>query len=346
MLERLEKYYNDGLLIKQTHPTKDLTIWNYSRKVQYDNLWDEVTSSCRGLVTNSQGEIIARCFKKFKNIEEYSPDEIPNESFEVTEKMDGQFGLLFYYDNEWIVTSRGSFESIYAYKAKSLLAKYDYEKLSREFTYLMEIIFEEGRIVCSYDFEDLVILAMINTETNVEESIYDRGLEDLGFKLVKRYNGITDYKLLKSMVLNNAEGFVIRFKSGFRVKIKGAEYVRLHRIITNISNRDIWQCLKDNKPLDDILSNVPDEFDDWVREQINKFYRMYTATESMALAIYYTEIKTDVNMTQKEIAEVINRRDKKLRGLLFAIHNGKDYSNIIWEKLYPNYEKPFSKMID
>ena len=67
MLEKLEKYYNDGLLIKQVHPTKDLTIWNYSTKVQYDRLWDEVTLMARGLVTNSKGEIIARPFTKFFN---------------------------------------------------------------------------------------------------------------------------------------------------------------------------------------------------------------------------------------------------------------------------------------
>ena len=267
MLERLEQYYNDGLLVKQTHPTKDLTIWNYSRKVQFDRLWDEVTTMCRGLVTNDEGKIVARCFPKFLNIEEHKPEDIPNESFEATEKMDGQFGLLFYYDNEWIVTSRGSFTSVYADKARELLRKYDYEKLPKEYTYLMEIIFKDGRIVCSYDFEDLIILARIHTENNVEETIYSVGLEELGFKLVKRYNGITDYSLLKDMIKDDAEGFVIKFKSGFRCKVKGVEYVRLHRIITNISSRDIWACLKNNNPLDTILDNVPDEFDSWVRNQ-------------------------------------------------------------------------------
>ena len=65
MLEKLEKYYADGLLIKQTHPTKDLTIWNYSQKVQYEKLWDDITMQCRGLVTNSKGRIVARPFRKF-----------------------------------------------------------------------------------------------------------------------------------------------------------------------------------------------------------------------------------------------------------------------------------------
>ena len=57
-LKELEKYYQDGLLLKQTHPRYDLTIWNYSPKVQYDKLWDDITIQCRGLVTNSNGDII------------------------------------------------------------------------------------------------------------------------------------------------------------------------------------------------------------------------------------------------------------------------------------------------
>jgi hypothetical protein len=44
-LKDLEKYYQDGLLLKQTHPRHDLTIWNYSSRVQYERLWDDVTHS-------------------------------------------------------------------------------------------------------------------------------------------------------------------------------------------------------------------------------------------------------------------------------------------------------------
>jgi len=69
-LETLHRYYEDGLLYNQTHPTLPLTIWNYTEKVQYEGLWDEVTLQCRGLVTDDNGNIVARPFKKFFNIEE------------------------------------------------------------------------------------------------------------------------------------------------------------------------------------------------------------------------------------------------------------------------------------
>ncbi len=56
MLETLQKYHEDGLVYNQVHPTLDLTIWNYTEKVQYEGLWDEITLMCRGLVTNSKGQ--------------------------------------------------------------------------------------------------------------------------------------------------------------------------------------------------------------------------------------------------------------------------------------------------
>ena len=96
MLEKLNNYYEDGLLYKQVHPSLPLTIWNYTETVQFEGKWDEITLMCRGLVTDDKGNIIARPFKKFFSIEEgkYTP----TENFEVFEKMDGSLGILFNYE--------------------------------------------------------------------------------------------------------------------------------------------------------------------------------------------------------------------------------------------------------
>ena len=76
---------------------------------------------------------------------------------------------------------------------------------------------------------------------------------NLGFRIVKKYDGINEYTTLKLMVSNDDEGFVVRFKNGFRMKIKGEEYCRLHSILTNISSRNIWEHLKNNDSFDEIL---------------------------------------------------------------------------------------------
>lgn len=384
MLTTLEKYYEDGLLHKQTHPTLDLTIWNYTPKVQYERLWDEITIQCRGLVTNSKGKIIARPFKKFFNYEEHKPEDIPNEHFVVYEKMDGSLGILFYYEyelsnerryniwfnnnyetgmerffdsnnipnyddpyyeptpktiGEWILATRGSFTSPQAIKGKEILdTKYDISPLRKDNTYLFEIIYPENRIVVDYGNEEkLVVLGGFHTETGDE--IPDSSLffmEGCGFEFVTTYKTWGEgYDLLKEEISKDREGYVIRFKNGFRMKIKGDEYKRLHKILTNISNRDIWEYLKNNKPLDEILDKVPDEFYNWVKDTVRD------------LQLQYEKIQTDV---EKEFKELINKKEFafKIKGteyehLLFTRLNtfSPKLCEMIWDRIYPTYSKPF-----
>ena len=385
MLSTLEKYYEDGLLHKQTHPNLDLTIWNYSPKVQYEKLWDDITMQCRGLVTNSKGDIVARPFKKFFNYEEHKPEDIPNEDYVVYERMDGSLGILFYYEyelsdekryniwfnnnyetgmerffdsnnlpdfdnpyyeptpktkGEWIMATRGSFTSPQAIKGKEILNKYDISPLRKDNTYLFEIIYPENRIVVDYGNEEkLVVLGAIHTETGDEVS--DSALftmTGLGFEVVTTYKTWGEsYDLLKEEISKEKEGYVIRFKNGFRMKIKGDEYVRLHRILTNISNRDIWEYLKDNKPFDELLEKVPDEFNEWVKETVRD------------LTVRFENIDNDYNDIFNSI-NTINRKDfaeKALRythsSILFAMYDGKPTHNIIWKIIYPSYSKPFKK---
>jgi hypothetical protein len=404
MLSTLEKYYSDGLLHKQTHPTLDLTIWNYSPKVQYERLWDDITMQCRGLVTNSKGEIVARPFKKFFNYEEHKPEDLPNEFFEVYEKMDGSLGILFYYEyelsderryniwfnnnyqtgmerffdpnnlpdfddpyyeptpkskGEWVMATRGSFTSPQAIKGKELLEKYNFERLHTGYTYLFEIIYKENRIVCEYDYEDLVLLGMINTKTGDEVNIhYDNEdvrfknmISNIGFRVVMLYKTWGEgYDLLKEEISNDREGYVIRFKNGFRMKIKGEEYKRLHRILTNISNRDIWEYLKDDKPLDDLLEKVPDEFNDWVKKTVRDLKYGCFHLRERAGKLHdgfrygkYGDVYPEPS--KKEFAEFVMKQQEPLHGIMFAMWEGnnKKVDEIIWKLMKPKYSKPFKK---
>ena len=352
MLDILEKYHSDGLLLKQTHPTLPLTIWNYSPKCQYDKLWDEITLMCRGLVTDIDGNIIARPFPKFFNYEELKPEQIPNEPFDVFEKLDGSLGILFNYKGEWILATRGSFTSNQAKKGWEILQKYDYQRLIEDKTYLFEIVYKENRIVVDYDYEDLIMLGVIDNNDGYEYKIFDEKIHlegirfvnmyrNLGFKFVKKYDGIEDYNILKEMIKDDEEGFVIRFQNGFRMKIKGTEYCRLHKIITNVSNRDIWEYLKDGKPFDDILEKVPDEFYGWVKETKNNLLEKFNKIEKEYKWIYKVILRVKNTDEKKVFAEYALRY--KHSSILFSMYNHKDYKKIIWKLIYPEYSRPFKK---
>jgi hypothetical protein len=388
MLETLEKYHKDGLLHKQTHPTYDLTIWNYSPKVQYDKLWDDITLQCRGLVTNSKGEVVARPFKKFFNYEEHKPEDIPNEDYVVYEKMDGSLGILFYYEEEltderryniwfnnnyetgmerffdpnnlpdfdnsyyeptpktkgeWILATRGSFTSEQSIKGKEILdKKYDYSALRKDNTYLFEIIYPENRIVVDYKGEEkLVVLGVIHTETGNE--VPDSSLffmQEGGWELVTVYKTWGEgYDLLKEEISKDKEGYVIKFKNGFRMKIKGDEYIRLHRILTNISNRDIWEYLKDNKPFDELLEKVPDEFNNWVKETARDLTVRFENIEKDYREVF--ENLNNRNLSRKDFA--LRAKNYRHSNILFNMLDGTNPKQTIWKILYPNYSKPFKK---
>jgi RNA ligase len=358
-LNILNDYIERGFLIKNPHPTLPLDIYNYSRDCQFSEAWDEITLNMRGTVLDREGNIVARTFPKFFNMEEHKPEEIPNEEFEVFEKMDGSLGILFHYEGEWHLATRGSFASDQAIKGKEILSRYKYDKLIPGYTYLFEIIYPENRIVCDYEYEDLVMLAVIDNKDGYELRIHDNNIHlegirfvnlynNLGFKIVKKYDGVHDYKQLKSMIENNAEGFVIKFKSGFRMKIKGEEYVRLHRLLTNFSNVDIWELLKDGKNLDEFLDRVPDEFDKWVKGTIkNLQYHKYAIEERAGKTHDYFRYgkynDRETEPTKKEFAEHLEfcKVEPSIRSICFAMWDGKNYDHITWKMLKPKYQKPF-----
>jgi RNA ligase len=348
MLEKLEKYYEDGLVYKQVHPTLPLTIWNYSEKVQYESLWDDITLTCRGLVTDESGNIVARPFKKFFNIEEGK--HTPTSDFDVYMKLDGSLGILFNYLGEWILATRGSFTSEQAVKGMTMLKKYHYEQLHKSYTYLFEIIYKDNRIVVQYPYDDLVLLGMIKTDTGIEVDIHNgeirllNMLSNVGFRVVKKYDGISDYSLLKEMIKDDEEGFVVRFSNGDRMKVKGEEYLRLHKIMTNISTTTVWEILSCGGKLEEILKDVPDEFYTKIKMYASNLnYSWYQIYNQLGKSYDYFRYgkygDKEVEPSKKEFAEYIKDKPPLVKSVMFAMWDGKDYGKIIWKMLKPEYRK-------
>lgn len=342
MLQKLNKYYEDGLLYRQVHPTLSLTIWNYTEKVQYENLWDEITLMCRGLVTDDEGNIVARPFKKFFNIEENKYT--PTSEFDVYEKMDGSLGILFNYKGEWIFASRGSFTSDQAIKFKEIFyRRYKDTMLSKKSTYLFEIIYPENRIVVDYgNEEDIVMLGEIRTSTG-EELDLEYNIQ-LGFYTVMKYSGINDYTQLKQIIDNNAEGFVVRFSNGDRIKIKGEEYLRLHKIMTNLSTTAVWEHLKEGGDINDLLKDVPDEFYKKIKNYESELrYTFYRISEDIGKTFdykMYGKYNDKEPLTgRKEFAEWVQTQPKHYQGILFRMFDKRNYSELIWKLLKPEFKK-------
>lgn len=338
-LEKVNQLVAEGYITKRSHPSGELVIYNYTAKAQYDRLWTAETLQCRGLIVDSNGAIAARPLPKFFNLQEYQGT-LPAEPFEVYEKLDGSLGILYWYLDQPYIASRGSFNSDQAIKANQLLQTYSsaIPLLDRQLTYLFEIIYPSNRIVVDYgEMEALVLLAVIETESGIEHDLTE--FSHLGFPIAKKYDGIKDIQAIAKLEEQNKEGFVIRFEQGLRLKFKFAEYVKLHRILTQVSSKVIWEMLRDNMPFEDILERVPDEFYNWVKETKASLIAQYQQIEASAKADFDRIVAMVDRSDRKEMAKHILTCPHHT--ILFSLLDGKDYSDYIWRSIKPAHEKPF-----
>lgn len=328
----LIKMLESGMVKVQKHPKAELYIYNYTQTVQYEKIWNEVTLMTRGLILDKDFNIVSRPFGKFFNISEHDTSEIPNLPFEVYDKVDGSFGISYWLDGKPFIASRGSFNSPQANHANELLyTKYKdvIDKLDKDSTYLFEIVYPENRIVVDYGSKDeLVLLSVINNKTGEER------LENIGFPIVKRFDGIRSLEELRLLNDDTKEGFVIRFSNGFRLKLKFEEYVRIHRIVTGISNYSIWECLSKKQSFDELLDRVPDEFYDWVK----KTEMELISKKEEILQDCISNLKTFD--TRKETALYV--KTQKYPSVMFNLIDGKEVDEMIWKLIKPKYSKPFS----
>lgn len=346
----LQTYIDNGLVLANKHPEYDIWILNYTPKTQSKGFWDEYTLSCRGLVIDNKGTILARPFQKFKNLEEHDPSEIDmSQSFEIFEKMDGSLIILFYYEPQmkWIIASRGSFISEQVQEAQKIFNFSMFNILNVSCTYLFEIIYPENRIVVDYgDKRELILLAKIDNKSGKEythEYITNKYLEY--FTIVKKFDiKINNLKELKKLEENNKEGFVIRFKNGFRVKIKFDEYVRLHAILTNVSNITVWEHLMNNYDFNVLLDRVPDEFYSWLKKVVNCLELAFNEIERKSLKEFIRIYHINQIVDRKAFASEAIKSE--YRSILFKMYDKKPYDEIIWKMIRPVYSKPFKDGYD
>lgn len=328
----LDKYVEDGLLYSQVHPNLPLTIYNYTDKCTWENLWDDITLSARGLVVDDLGNVVARPFKKFFNLSEGETNVTSN--YTIFEKLDGSLGILFFYGENWVFASRGSFTSEQAIKGKELLDKVcNYDLLDKGNTYCFEIIYPENRIVVNYEgFEGVVLTGVFNTETEKEQSLYE-------WDLLTALNFESELSLseLHFSINDNEEGYVILFDNGERCKIKGSEYLRLHKMMSEMSTTAVWECLMKGDDISSILSDVPDEFFDLVSEYETELLYKFNELKDDVWD-EYLKINVELgNVSNKEFA--LHIKNHPYKSLFFSLRNGKLIEEQLWKLIKPKYRK-------
>lgn len=335
-VSKLRQHVEAGIVYERRHPTLPIAIYNYSPQVQYDRLWDEVTLQTRGLILYGETPV-ARPFRKFFNDTEHGPDEIPwHLPCEATEKLDGSLLIAFNFNGGWNTATRGSFESEQAIRGGEILGRMDAaRKLDPSITYLWEVIYPENRIVVNYGSRrECVLLAMIETATGRELSLDDA---PAGVPVVRRLPPDASVRELRTIIRDDEEGYVIRFANGFRVKVKGDRYMQLHRIITGISSRTIWESLSKGDPIDSILDVAPDECGEWIRSERTKLMAEFDSLKSRA-KVAYSEVAGMPDRKSQALHLMANHRESA--PAVFLMLDGKSIDGSLWKRLYPEFRRP------
>lgn len=163
----------------------------------------------------------------------------------------------------------------------------------------------------------------------------------LGVRIPKVYD-TDNLDELKNLNEENAEGFVIFYpEAGLRIKIKFPEYVRLHKILTGLSVKGVWEYMRANGPECDIMglaADAPDEFYNWLKGVAQRLRGEFYAIDTQAIVAFAKAVK-DRSLSRKEFA--LKFKDFEHPGILFAMLDGKNHQDIIWRMIRPRGEKTF-----
>lgn len=321
----------------------DLAIYNYTLKTVHEKKWDEVTRNSRGHILNVKtGEWVARPFPKFFNLNqmpETQMEALPlDEKYTVVEKMDGSLGVLYRIDGTLMIATRGSFDSNQALKATEILHTryHDLDKVDDDVTLCFEIIYPENRIIVNYrNMEGLVLLAAFNRHTGEELSRdqYCDYANGCGFGLP----GLS-FKTLNCIVNESAEwspdreGFVIRFESGLRVKVKGEEYRKIAWLLSGLSARRLWESMKDGKVPDSMLEALPESLRERFAPVKRELETGYSTISNLAMGDFHAVIRKLID--RKAFAEEAKKSPHA--SALFSLLDGKGVERYAMNVIEPN----------
>jgi len=241
-IQEFENLVKEGYLRSSTKG--GLILFDYTDKTAFERNWSQFTKISRGLILEADtGLLVAKPFPKFFNLgetEETSIDRLPmQQGYKSFEKVDGSLGIIFNYQGYWNISTRDSFYSDQAGVAQIMLKQYNMMSIPDSITLLVEIIYPENKIVVDCRGQKkLVFLGAFDRETGEEvpPEQAEKYASLMFMECAKKYDlTIEQMIVLQKTLSEDDEGFVVRFNNGLRVKIKGEEYLRIAKIISQMS---------------------------------------------------------------------------------------------------------------
>lgn len=264
-----------------------LVILHYADECQWESKWNFFSRSCRGLVVDTKNKkLLTIPYSKFFNLGESTVPSFRElealGQYEVSEKLDGSMLISFYDEvtNDFYVTTKGSLDSEHGdYFTKIFPPQLKSKELLTEYTLMFEGIDSKFQIVIDYEKKGYKPgLYLIGVRKNisqqplnyaeVQEFAKKYNLPTVQTYTFSNLNEVVDTS--KTLSFMN-EGYVIRFKqNGLMVKIKGPEYLRVHRFISQLDEKNLLELLIQGQEKE-VMTICPEEYRSEVEQTLTNF---------------------------------------------------------------------------
>jgi RNA ligase len=315
LVDALRSAREARLVTEQATPD-GLRIYCYTQSCVFDAQWNDATLIARGLVLDVERETVAATpFPKFFNAFERG-ETIPDLPFETFEKVDGSLIIIFWHAGEWKTTTKGTFGTTQAKWAAAKLRECDLSALQRGTTYLAEAVYAQNRIVVRYAEEAMVLLAAYDESgAEVPYAHLCETADRLGWRMAKRhsYDSVSQLLLEAKDLPADEEGFVVRFDDGMRLKIKGAEYRRIHALISRITPLAMWEIMQAGDDLAKVRRDIPEEF--WT--DFDAICALLTQRLDAIVATISREAAAVAHLSDKDVGLRLNQFPAEVRSLIF-----------------------------
>jgi len=359
---KLEQHLRNGYVEQRGHDTLPLVIYCYSRKAMFDNVWDDVTTKCRGLIVEAKPsmDIIARPFEKFFNLNHAGRPEtdmlavMQEPSAPVySEKLDGSMGTYWRYGGHHGIATKGSFHSEQAEWATEWLKdRWLNPKTGLAhawpvgYTPIFEIIAQsvQHHVVHYLPNEDnrLVLIALVNNETGAE-------MEPEQLTTWAKVNGLDVVDTWRDLSLHEAytsdreskEGYIATwYRNGappLKVKIKHPTFLKLQKIAHHTTPKTIFQALSSEGQHGELITEALAYGSPYLHDQVKAWVKIYEDEYDRISTEAREIVKSSLTVctTRKESAAYFHGMTTTLAPVCFNILDQRDTYESIWKLVEP-----------
>jgi RNA ligase len=335
-LDKLKQHCEHNLVRVITSPRfPGIIMLHYTEAAQWDKAWNTFNRMCRGLIVHLPTQkVLAYPLNKFHNLDEVPETDYEvlkdKKDFEVSEKLDGSMLIRFCDPNtgKYHLTTKGSLDSEHGLYATELMGDRFQESWLEPYTLMFELISKKFQIVIDYPkkgYPEGLYLIGVRQHWSNKLFTYNEVqsmAEALKIPTVKTYEFESLDKLIEKAkeLPFTEEGYVIRFQDGLRVKLKGTAYLRAHRFISHLSDRNLLEACSEG--VDKTLIEVcPEELREEVSGKISYYKKRATELTNTCYNLFNEAPKG----SRKEFALwTIKNCDPYLKGFLFHLFDGKE----------------------